>query len=240
MEHSKTWQILQACSIQIFFSLGCFSPWVRGHFLSLSEGPLMPLLSHFSSIFPPVGRWTVSNLSGLYSKSALVLREFLITQNTTQRSYLFVFLVVLGFELMASHLLGKCSIIQPFFALVIFQIGSHIFAQGRPQTDTLLSTPPEYLWLHLWTSEQGYVVFLLLCFISSCHIFPSWGNVPRAYFLGHGVRDEGIGNMKIFDHMYTTLTSSSPCEVSVCVIFLKLAVRGRGIDGNFSNEKLVD
>jgi hypothetical protein len=48
----------------------------------------------------------------------------------------FVFMV-LGFELRASHFLGSTlprePCLQPLFALVIFQIESHIFAQGRPQ-----------------------------------------------------------------------------------------------------------
>jgi hypothetical protein len=45
-------------------------------------------------------------------------------------------LVVLVFELRASHLLGSCSITYAMslalFALHIFHIGSLIFARGRP------------------------------------------------------------------------------------------------------------
>jgi hypothetical protein len=55
----------------------------------------------------------------------------------------------LGFELRASHLLDRYSISfephpQLFFALVMFQVGSHIFDQGNlrhiPPTHGLLHT----------------------------------------------------------------------------------------------------
>jgi hypothetical protein len=48
-------------------------------------------------------------------------------------AFLFLVMVVLGFELRASHLLGKPleSLCQPFFVLDIFEIGScEVFAQG--------------------------------------------------------------------------------------------------------------
>jgi hypothetical protein len=52
------------------------------------------------------------------------------------------FSVVPGFEFRAFHLLDRCSTIsvtsRPFFCC-ISQIGSHIFAQGQPQTVILLS-----------------------------------------------------------------------------------------------------
>jgi hypothetical protein len=44
--------------------------------------------------------------------------------------YFFFVMVVLGFELKASHLLSLSHVSSPYFALVIFQIGSHVFSPG--------------------------------------------------------------------------------------------------------------
>jgi hypothetical protein len=47
-------------------------------------------------------------------------------------SSFFFFMAVLGFKLMVSHFQGRCSVIgatpPTLFALVIIQMGSHIFA----------------------------------------------------------------------------------------------------------------
>jgi hypothetical protein len=48
----------------------------------------------------------------------------------------------MGFELRALHLLGRHSTteshFQPFFALVTFQVGSHVFRLGPNRTLTLV------------------------------------------------------------------------------------------------------
>jgi hypothetical protein len=59
---------------------------------------------------------------------------------------LFLFLAVVGFELSASHLIGRYFVTwatqpQNFFCfLVIFQVESHVFTYCQPQTMILLST----------------------------------------------------------------------------------------------------
>jgi hypothetical protein len=75
--------------------------------------------------------------------------------------------MVLGFELRASCLLGRYSPLepqpQPFFALVIFQIGS-CDCVGQPQTTILL--PPhswDYRYDHHTTLFVDFQVTELLC-----------------------------------------------------------------------------
>jgi hypothetical protein len=58
-----------------------------------------------------------------FSLKGLVGYRYLITHKENYT----IFFVVLGFELRASHLLGSCSILepfhQPFFLLGVFEIG---------------------------------------------------------------------------------------------------------------------
>jgi hypothetical protein len=58
---------------------------------------------------------------------------------------LLLFFMVLGFELRVLSLLAGTLPLEPcsqtFFALVIFQVVSHIFSQGWPQTKFLLPIP---------------------------------------------------------------------------------------------------
>jgi hypothetical protein len=65
-----------------------------------------------------------------------------------------IFSVVLEFEIRALHLLNKHSdslshAPQPFFALVIFQIGSHAFCPGQHQMVIFLPVSPTYLELQV-------------------------------------------------------------------------------------------
>jgi hypothetical protein len=58
--------------------------------------------------------------------------------------FLICYFVVLGFELRALYLLDRCNTREPhhksFFALVIFQIGSHVFCPGPASNHNLLPT----------------------------------------------------------------------------------------------------
>jgi hypothetical protein len=65
--------------------------------------------------------------------------------STPDLLFFFFFWMSLGFELRASNLLGSAISLelcpQLFFALVIFQVGSHIFAMVASDHD-----PLTYLW----------------------------------------------------------------------------------------------
>jgi hypothetical protein len=111
-----------------------------------------------------------------------------------------MYLTLLGFEFRTSHLMGKCSTtwatFQPFLYLVIFQVGSKVFAQ-RPTSD--LTLPP--MWVksnmdhhtQLINWDRGLTNFLSmlasnynppdLCLLNSwnyrcnlyrCNLHPAW------------------------------------------------------------------
>jgi hypothetical protein len=109
------------------------------------------------------------------------------------------FLVILGFELRASCLIGRlCHTISLFlsfflfFALVIFQVEFHGFLPSWSWTTVFLSMPPSYLGPQMWPPHLacswrwGLTNFLpwttiLLISASPEVVSQAWATISRIY-----------------------------------------------------------